>query len=85
MYEPLCGWTNNLYGATGVIAGAYACVLRVLQGYPNNIAEIIPADYVINNIIVSAWDINKTKKWVSSWFLGVKNFITNLKTIWMEN
>ena len=62
MYEPLCGWTNNLYGATGVIAGAYACVLRVLQGYPNNIAEIIPADYVINNIIVSAWDINKTKK-----------------------
>ncbi|XP_043477414.1 fatty acyl-CoA reductase wat-like isoform X1 [Leptopilina heterotoma] len=55
--EPIAGWTNNLYGATGVVVGSGIGLLRTLHCVPNNVAEIIPADIVINNIVVAAWDI----------------------------
>ena len=57
--EPITGWTNNLYGATGVVVGSGIGLLRTLHCEPNNVAEIIPADLVINNIVVAAWDIAK--------------------------
>ncbi|XP_051170329.1 fatty acyl-CoA reductase wat-like [Leptopilina boulardi] len=55
--EPIAGWTNNLYGATGVVVGSGIGLLRTLHCVPNNVAEIIPADIVINNVVVAAWDI----------------------------
>lgn len=57
--EPLCGWINNLYGPTGVVFGAGIGLLHSLHCVGENVADIIPADYVINNIIVAAWDISK--------------------------
>lgn len=59
MKEPVAGWSDNLYGATGVSVGAYVCLLRVLHCEGEKTAEMIPADFVINNIIVAAWDTNK--------------------------
>lgn len=57
--EPIQGWINNYYGATGVVVGAGIGLLRSLHCEANNIADIIPADYVINNVIVGAYDIAK--------------------------
>ncbi|KAK2588427.1 hypothetical protein KPH14_004426 [Odynerus spinipes] len=54
--EPICGWINNLYGPTGVAVGAAYGILRTLHCQKNLVADIIPADIVINNIIVAAWD-----------------------------
>lgn len=59
--EPIAGWINNLYGATGVVVGAAVGLLRTLHCRKDNVADIIPADYVINNVIVAAWDIAKTR------------------------
>ncbi|XP_031776892.1 fatty acyl-CoA reductase wat-like [Nasonia vitripennis] len=59
MKEPVAGWSDNLYGATGVSVGAYVCLLRVLHCEAEKTAEMIPADFVINNVIVAAWDVNK--------------------------
>lgn len=56
--EPVSGWINNLYGATGVAFGAGIGVIRTLHCKTENVADIIPADYVINNIVVAAWDIH---------------------------
>lgn len=53
--EPIVGWINNLYGPTGVAVGAALGVLRTLHCKESVIADIIPADYIINNIIVAAW------------------------------
>lgn len=61
--EPIPGWINNIYGAVGIVLGAGMGLLRTLHCIPENTAEIIPADYVIANIIVAAWDIGK-RKWV---------------------
>ncbi|XP_074097141.1 fatty acyl-CoA reductase wat [Cotesia typhae] len=53
--EPVQGWINNLYGPTGVLVGAGIGLLRTLHCYPEKIGDMIPADYVINNIIAAAW------------------------------
>lgn len=59
--EPIVGWTNNFYGATGVVMGSGVGLLRTLYCIPENLAEIVPADYVIANIIATAWDTAKRR------------------------
>lgn len=60
--EPLKGWINNIYGAVGVVMGSALGLLRTLHCDPENIAEIVPADYVISHIIAASWDTAKRKK-----------------------
>ncbi|KOC64230.1 Putative fatty acyl-CoA reductase [Habropoda laboriosa] len=59
--EPLTAWTNNMYGATGVVLASGVGLLRTLHCVSENIAEVIPADYVVSNIVASAWDIANKK------------------------
>lgn len=59
--EPVEGWIDNFYGATGVLVGACLGVIRSLRAQLTNKADLIPADYVINNAIASAWDVATTK------------------------
>lgn len=59
--EPLNGWINNLYGSIGVVMGSALGVLRTLHCVPDNLADIVPADYVIANIIAAGWDTAKRK------------------------
>lgn len=54
--EPIRGWINNLYGPTGVTAGAMKGILRTFPGDGECPAELVPVDYVINSIIACAWD-----------------------------
>ncbi|KAI4479319.1 hypothetical protein M0804_011104 [Polistes exclamans] len=55
--EPIAGWINNLYGLTGVSYGGATGVLRTLYCNEKYICDIIPADYVVNNIVAAAWDV----------------------------
>lgn len=55
--EPIAGWINNMYGLTGAIFGGMIGVLHTLYCNENYICDIIPADYVVNNIIAAAWDV----------------------------
>ncbi|XP_012267649.2 fatty acyl-CoA reductase wat-like [Athalia rosae] len=59
--EPVSGWINNVYGPTGMVVGAAVGLLRTLRCDPDMVADLIPADYVVNAIIVAAWDIAKTQ------------------------
>lgn len=54
--EPISGWIDNMYGPTGAGIGVSTGILRALYCTQNKIADMIPADYVINNIVVAAWD-----------------------------
>ncbi|XP_015586610.1 fatty acyl-CoA reductase wat isoform X2 [Cephus cinctus] len=55
--EPIDGWINNLYGPTGVVAGAATGLLRTLYCDANINANIVPVDLAVNALIVSAWDV----------------------------
>ncbi|XP_060533433.1 fatty acyl-CoA reductase wat-like [Cylas formicarius] len=55
--EPVPGWTDNIYGATGVALGVGVGVIRTMQGDKDNIADLIPADLVANQILAAGWDI----------------------------
>ncbi|XP_046475512.1 fatty acyl-CoA reductase wat-like isoform X1 [Neodiprion pinetum] len=59
--EPVAGWIDNVYGTTGVVLGAAIGLLRTLHCDPEGIADMIPADFVVNNIIVAAWDIAEAR------------------------
>uniref|UniRef100_A0A1B6E5T0 Fatty acyl-CoA reductase n=3 Tax=Clastoptera arizonana TaxID=38151 RepID=A0A1B6E5T0_9HEMI len=53
--EPIVGWIDNIYGATGVCAGAGAGLLKVWNCDPNAIADLIPVDVVINTVLSIGW------------------------------
>ncbi|EZA62096.1 hypothetical protein DMN91_007880 [Ooceraea biroi] len=59
--DPIPGWINNLYGAVGIVAGSALGLLRTLHCVPENNAEIVPADYVISQIVAAAWDTANRK------------------------
>lgn len=56
--EPIPAWINNLYGPTGVVAGAGTGVLRALHASPTTNANIVPVDMCVNALIATAWQVN---------------------------
>ena len=59
--EPIAGWINNVYGPTGVVAGAGLGLLHVLQADEDCLADMVPVDMAINNILAAAWDVATTR------------------------
>lgn len=57
--EPVPGWTDNLYGPSGICSGAVRGLVHVIFGNAHKRANLVPADYCINAIIAAAWDINR--------------------------
>ncbi|XP_031839104.1 fatty acyl-CoA reductase wat [Nomia melanderi] len=55
--EPLRGWIDNMYGPTGVVAGAGSGLLRSIHCDGSRIANVVPGDLTINGLIASAWDV----------------------------
>lgn len=55
--EPVAGWIDNFYGATGIFLGAAVGLIRSINGNKSNMAELIPSDYVINNGLAAMWEI----------------------------
>jgi fatty acyl-CoA reductase len=55
--EPFPGWINNVYGPTGVVVGAGVGLLRTMHCDQDKLAEMVPADMVINMMIATAWDV----------------------------
>ncbi|XP_060533430.1 fatty acyl-CoA reductase wat-like [Cylas formicarius] len=55
--EPVAGWIDNIYGATGVLLGVAVGLLRSVHGKKENKADMVPADYVINSCLAALWDV----------------------------
>lgn len=61
-FDPLPGYTDNVYGLNGVLVGAGAGVLRILRIDNKLKSNIVPADYVINLILAaSCYNLEKYK------------------------
>ncbi|EEB14160.1 conserved hypothetical protein [Pediculus humanus corporis] len=59
--EPVPGWTDNLNGPTGILAGVGSGLLRVLWVDKNVNANLVPVDMVVNALLCSAWDVANNK------------------------
>ncbi|KAF2897500.1 hypothetical protein ILUMI_08676 [Ignelater luminosus] len=53
--DPLPGWTDNLYGPTGLLIAAGKGILRSMFCDPQGFADFVPADIVANAFICVAW------------------------------
>ncbi|KRT82732.1 hypothetical protein AMK59_3371, partial [Oryctes borbonicus] len=51
-----------MYGPTSILLGAALGLLRSLHGNCENVADLVPADFVINAFIAAAWDVAKSEK-----------------------
>lgn len=65
--EPLRGWIDNLYGPTGVAAGAGSGLLRSIHCDGSMHANVVPADMTINALIACAWDVQNSHRYLLSW------------------
>lgn len=73
-HEPLPGWIHNFHGVVGVVVGVCLGVLRSLHLDKDVEARIVPADYVINNILAAAWDVEQWGFFTNSYFYELDFF-----------
>ncbi|EDW50579.1 GM13919 [Drosophila sechellia] len=55
--DPFPGWTDNLYGPSGLCTWSARGLVRCIYGKASCKANMVPADYVVNAMIATAWDI----------------------------
>lgn len=60
--DPLVGWADNLYGVQGMIVGVTIGLMKVLKYDANNIGDLIPADFVVNETLSIAWNTAVNKR-----------------------
>ncbi|KAG7201488.1 hypothetical protein KM043_004247 [Ampulex compressa] len=65
--EPIRGWIDNMYGPTGVAAGAGTGLLRSIHCDGSIMANVVPGDLTVNAMIAAAWDINRRKRSKDMW------------------
>ncbi|CAH2077061.1 unnamed protein product, partial [Iphiclides podalirius] len=59
--EPVRGWVDHWYGATGLLTTVAKGANRILLSRKSNILDLIPVDYVTNLTIVAAARANGSK------------------------
>lgn len=59
--EPVPGWINSKNGPSGFFMGAAKGVVRRLPVGKNLVYDYIPVDIVVNEMLVSAWNVGTTK------------------------
>ncbi|XP_076750890.1 fatty acyl-CoA reductase wat [Xylocopa sonorina] len=64
--EPVRGWIDNLYGPTGVAAGAGAGLLHSIHCDGSIQANVVPGDLTVNALIACAWDVANRRKSVTT-------------------
>ncbi|KAM7358480.1 fatty acyl-CoA reductase wat isoform 1-T3 [Cochliomyia hominivorax] len=60
--DPIPGWTDNLYGPSGLCTWSARGLVRCIYGNSKCKANMVPADYCVNAMISSAWDVARRYK-----------------------
>ncbi|XP_043286437.1 fatty acyl-CoA reductase wat-like [Venturia canescens] len=56
-FEPIPGWIDNFYGPTGAVGAIETGILKTMYCRHSVQANIVPVDFTVNALIVSAWDV----------------------------
>ncbi|XP_024936807.1 putative fatty acyl-CoA reductase CG5065 isoform X2 [Cephus cinctus] len=83
--EPLPGWTDNLLGVNGIVAGVAVGAIHVMHLDKNKKCDLVPVDMVCNAIIACAWETGITKRRPEE-DIPVYNYVTGPENpiTWME-
>ncbi|XP_072948530.1 fatty acyl-CoA reductase wat-like [Epargyreus clarus] len=74
--EPIRGWTDSVYGPTGLVVGIGTGVLRTMYMDLNKVADMVPVDLTVNAIIASAWHTAKNFKENQTSHIPVYNYVS---------
>ncbi|XP_059061576.1 fatty acyl-CoA reductase wat-like [Achroia grisella] len=74
--EPVRGWTDSIYGPTGIIIGTGTGVLRTMYMDMNKTADMVPVDLTVNAILASAWHTAKNFKENQTSDIPIYNFVS---------
>ncbi|XP_048487844.1 fatty acyl-CoA reductase wat isoform X1 [Plutella xylostella] len=74
--EPVRGWTDSLYGPTGLMIGIGTGVLRTMYMDTSKVADLVPVDLTVNAILASAWHTAKHFKENQTSHIPIYNFVS---------
>ncbi|XP_063836655.1 fatty acyl-CoA reductase wat-like [Ostrinia nubilalis] len=74
--EPVRGWTDSVYGPTGLVVGTGTGVLRTMYMDLNKVADMVPVDLTVNAILASAWHTAKNFKENQTSDIPIYNFVS---------
>ncbi|XP_049883785.1 fatty acyl-CoA reductase wat-like [Pectinophora gossypiella] len=74
--EPVRGWTDSVYGPTGIVIGIGTGVLRTMYMNLDKVADMVPVDMCVNAILASAWHTAKNFKENQTSHIPIYNYVS---------
>jgi hypothetical protein len=61
--DPVPGWIDNHYGATGVVVGVGLGIIRTLHINAKTIGDMVPCDMAVSALVAAAWHIQERRRY----------------------
>ena len=60
--DPVPGWTDNHYGATGFLVGICLGIIRTMHVNLETVGDMVPCDMAVSALLATAWHIQERRR-----------------------